>query len=173
MHIMERVWKASEVADLAGLPKEKMQLWLGRGLPVGEGVRGGGGHGRHREFDFRNVMEFAVARALVDQGFPAARAFHFAARFAYSWTGENIAGLPLPSDRGTTVLAISGNSHVVGPMTVELIWQLSEQEGVDSVQGFVAANVSAVFHNVCLAAGEDSNAILKEAYRTWTPVADR
>ncbi|TDX28023.1 hypothetical protein [Rhodovulum visakhapatnamense] len=170
MDFWNETWKAEAVAKAAGLPKEKLQLWLGRNHVLGQGMGGGGEKGRHRRFEFRNVMEIAIARALVDQGHRPADAFKAAAVFAYSAVQHpGTPGLPLDPVGGDTFMAVAGDKVTINYLPTgrgamaDFLADLTGPEGNErDLEAFTMVNASAVFRAVCRELTLDASAILRE-----------
>lgn len=69
MSIFHRRFLNAEIVLSTGVTNDQLQNWMKRGLIIGQdGVEGGGGPGRHRTFSFFNLMEVAIAKALIDAG---------------------------------------------------------------------------------------------------------
>lgn len=171
MSIFHKQFTNSEIVTATGVTNFQLQNWLKRGQIVGQGeweVEGGGSPGRHRRFSFFNLMEVAVAKALIYVGLTdMQRVTHVAAGFAH--TGDNAIGsrpgrLPgLPFKEGKTLL-------IVGPDRVEE-YQLKATERLGLAAaillhgiGAVVIDVSEVFNNTLRRAGLDPAATIRAAY---------
>lgn len=181
-------YKARDAAKFAGVPQRKLALWFQRGkddgYPIANGMDGGGSQGVHRQFSFRNIMEFALARAFVDQGVPPKGAFESAAKAAYLSTHEGgwgddkiepmvnrrIAGLPFPHADGDTYIFRVNGKTVVQPWAntdseiANLFHSLRTANGGPRIEGFVAVNMSKVFEDVCARMGIQEGSELQRAY---------
>lgn len=172
MELWERTWKSSDAAAAVGMDLGKFKLWISRGYPAAEGMEGGGSQGRHRLFSFRNIMEFAVARALTDQGIPPGMAFSAARVFAYSAVNpiSRCPGLPLHPDNGETIVAMAAETVVIGytPTSrdswADFLGDLAGQENFFRFESFMCVNATAVFRNVCIRLGLNHHDILDKVY---------
>jgi hypothetical protein len=185
MQLFVDTFSAGQVIEAARVSNSTLQTWFARGLivaPQESPIAGGGAPGRYRRFTFRNVMEIAVAKALIDIGFAdLSRAFSAARHFAHvghvrqtlNDKPNRVPGLPF-DDGGTaspTFLLVSGDR------SAEFFWQKAlgksayaymkhELFGEMTVHdGFVTLDLSAVFERVATALGYNPRAILAEAYR--------
>ena len=172
MFNMNATWNSRATAQAAGVSHDKLQLWLKRKHPVGDGISGGGAQGVPRSFTFRGVMEIAYARAFVDQGMGPKDAFHSAAKVAYTTSGRSNgngldvlreAGFPFPRDKdGTLALAFDGRTEVV--MTSEAILHGAFRSDVEAM---TVVNVNRVFNDVCSRLGIDADEVLAKVYTSW------
>ncbi len=162
-------WNSRATAKAAGISHDKLQLWLKRKHPVGDGISGGGAQGVPRVFTFRGVMEIAYARAFVDQGMRPKEAFRAAAKVAYTTSrrsnGKGLdvvreAGFPFPPNKdGTLALAFDGRTEVV--MTGEAILHGAFKSNVEAM---TVVNIGRVFRDVCERMGFDADQVLREVY---------
>ena len=122
MNIFHAKFSTGQVTAAAGVSNAVLQSWLKRGVILGQNreaeIEGGGSPGIHRRFSFFNVMEIAIAKALIDGGLTdLANAFAAGRYFAHVGAGE-IGNTPLrlPSmpynsagESGMTLLCVSGD----------------------------------------------------------------
>lgn len=178
MNIRTQKFEANEVSRLASIDPAKMQLWLSRNLVVGqsEKIEGGGSRGIRRQFSFLNVMEIAVARALVDAGLTPKSAFKVSLFFSHTGDGEHEVpqmrhlGLPFHYQFGDTILATSLGQHWIGPMNTDdggglsrALSNLSIAAGC-TVESASIVNASQVFKSICSGLSLDPFKVLDEAY---------
>lgn len=112
MTIFSAKFSTGQVVEAAGVAHETLQNWMKRDLVIGhKQIEGGGSQGRHRQFSFFNVMEIAVAKALIDVGmtdlqaaFRAADAFAHAGQGPLPGTPERAPGCPFKDAPGITLI---------------------------------------------------------------------
>ncbi|WP_306043867.1 hypothetical protein [Mameliella sp. MMSF_3455] len=166
-HLLTQTWKVREVSRLTDAPLSWLKISMQREFPVADGLGGGGSQGKHHLFTFRNVMEFALARALTVQGMSPKIAFQAAAKVAYFTTRERgsvqrESGFPFPASKGVTVLAAVNSMDATDFPQVTTADRLQVfRGGADAV---TLVNVSKVFRDVCERIGADPSAVLQEAY---------
>ncbi|SEJ87825.1 hypothetical protein MAA5396_03560 [Marinovum algicola] len=169
--LLDHTWKASAAAHNAGVTPNQLQIWLKRKLPLGTGIDGGGSQGSHRLFNFRNIMEFAVAHALTLQGFSVADAFSVAAKVAYTTTRERglvlrEAGFPFPECEGVSFLAITGGDALTSDvLTADRLMLHPALRG--SADAVTLLNVSKVFRDVCNRIGDNPSEVLNAVYENY------
>lgn len=169
MSIFHQQFTNSEIVAATGVTNFQLQNWLKRGQIIGHGVEGGGSPGKHRKFSFFNLMQIAVAKALIDVGMTdmqqvthAAGCFAHTGDMAIGNRPERIPGFPFKE--GKTLL-------IAGPERSEEYQLLSsERLGLAAAifkhgVGAVVINVSAVFENTLRRAGFDPIEITREAYK--------
>lgn len=156
-----------QVTEITGLPNDTIQNWIKRGSIIGHrpgaelGITGGGSQGRHRQFSFFAVMQFALTGALVKLGIGATEAAKMAEGFCHAGGDGEVFGLPyrdpgLPfhHNHGETLYAACGSQ------SAEAIWQghLPSDKRTRDAMGdlsqrlgpmFVVVNVSKLFLQVC------------------------
>ncbi|MBF2717502.1 hypothetical protein [Agrobacterium vitis] len=125
MDIWNEKFSTGQVIKATGVSNHTLQSWLKRGVIIGHkgksDIEGGGSPGLHRRFSYFNVMEIAVAKALLDCGVTdLALAFKAAATFSHTGDGP-LPGSPqrepgMPCDTrhaiyGRTLLCVSGERH--------------------------------------------------------------
>lgn len=170
---MRTTWKAKDASVFAGVPYDKLQLWLKRGYAFGTDMSGGGSQGVHRVFTFQNILEFAYARAFNDQGVPPPAAFESAAIAAYQPETEvfgdamhetRAAGHPFPFENGPTlIMRIKGKTHIrllpTSKADHAIFLAASHTEDSFECEGFSAVNMTAVFRAVCSRMGVDPDRV--------------
>lgn len=184
MQLFRDTFTTGQVMMAAKVTNSAIQTWYARGLIVGSDdaiIEGGGSPGKYRRFTYRNVMEIAVAKALVDIGFgDLARAFKAARHFAHmGYIRQTLNEKPnrvpgLPFDNGG-----SGSRTfllVAGDRSAEFFWRQAMGNSahshmklelfgdVSSHDGFVMADLTSVFERVATALGYNPRAIMAEAY---------
>lgn len=169
MSIFHQQFTNSEIVTATGVTNFQLQNWLKRGQIIGQGVEGGGSPGKHRKFSFFNLMEIAVAKALIDVGMSdMQRVTYAAAGFAH--TGDGAIGnrpgrVPgCPFKEGKTLLLVGPNR------TDEYQLLSSERLGLAAAIlqhgiGAVVIDVSQVFEITLRRAGLDPAEAIREAYR--------
>lgn len=177
MELLNRTFTSQSVALATGLDPKAIQNWASRGLIVGQ--RDGTGKGFHLRFSWFNVMEVALADALMKVGMSSIQdAFAAAQLFAHTGEGpsgyagetttENIRipSLPWHHSLGETILIVHRDGCSVKLVsnegTVDL-WGLTPA-GLDFT-GFIVLNVSEIFRHVCFRMAQDYREVLDEAYR--------
>lgn len=165
MKALSGTWKTGDVCEIVGVQKQRIMMWLKRGLPLAYEMSGGGTPGKHREFTFRNLMELAVARAAVDAGVPTEIAFRAAAKFAYSTSHKQVdgglevlreQGFPFPAPAETYVI-IHGGDFTIGD-EASLSMPLAKSDSVTVV------NAGRVFSGVIDRLGLDPQKVLVATY---------
>lgn len=169
LSIFQRSFQTGEILKASGITNTALQNYLRRGIVVGhKDIKGGGGSGtgRYRQYTFRNVMEIALAKAIMDaaQGNIPETAFQAAQIVAHFGEDGRLPGLPLPASRGFTILAVAGEQVVIEawePGKDILAILRNELRGH---AGFILVNVNDVFRGVCSALDLDPGEILRDAY---------
>lgn len=173
MNIFHHPFSTGQVVAATGVSNSALQSWLKRDLIVGhkEGapIEGGGTPGAHRRFSFFNVMEIAVAKALLDVGMGSVSdAFRAAMGFAHVGNGElpglrpeRRPGLPY-NDTCLTILCVRQDQS-----TVE-IWKPKSDVFISARQrlggGFVVLEINPIFERVTHQLGYDHRDVLSLAY---------
>lgn len=157
-----------EIVAATGVTNVQLQNWLRRGQIIGSGVEGGGSPGKHRRFSFFNLMEIAVATALIETGLTdMARVTNAARTFAHTGSvevGNRARRLPgLPYEDGHTWL-------IVGTERTEE-YQLLREDGLGFAAaigqhgfGAVVLNITKVFNQTLRRAGLDPIEVMRAAY---------
>lgn len=178
MNIIERTFMAAEVAELTGASPKDVQNWAARGVMVGHRVEGGGSKGKARRFSFFNVMEIAVAKAILDAGsrnveaaFKAAAGFSHAGDGGSGWEGDDtppsphrLPGLPWHHDHDDTRLFVNGGASfavadgIIGHSEHRALIYLGRPPA------YLVVNVSQVFGLICQRAGLDARVVLDAVY---------
>lgn len=166
-------FSASEAASASGVSVESIQTWLKRKLIVGHrNIEGGGSQGRHRRFTFNNVMEIAVAKAIIDMGVSTKQAFTASNSFAHTGGGGEVFSLPdrqpsLPfhHNHGDTIMGIAGLR------SFEELYKSGEDYDTFGrlrhhlqSEHFLALNVSEIFGHVCVRMNLHSRKVLDAVY---------
>lgn len=173
MSVFEETYGSADVIRAAGVSNDVLQIWIRRGLILGapgKGVHMPGRQGLRREFTYFNVVEIAVAAALISAGVSNKSAFQHAASFAHVGTGP----LPkhpgrepaMPFAAGVTYLAVAGDESVVlqhtpgqGDMMVMINHHLGKPRTV------ILVNASRVVGDVLTALDRDPEAEIAAAYQ--------
>lgn len=176
MELLNRTFTSQSVALATGLDPKAIQNWASRGLIVGQ--RDGTGKGFHLRFSWFNVMEVALADALMKVGMSSIQDA-FAAAQLFAHTGEGPSGyagdtsldiirtpsLPWHHSLGQTILIVhqdgSSVKLVSNDGTIDL-WGLTPA-GLDFT-GFIVLNVTEIFRQVCFRMAQDYREVLDEAY---------
>lgn len=102
MNVLNIRIPTKQAAEVAGMKETTLQTWMRR-KEVGRGgndtgpVEGGGSQGAHRLWSFPNIMEIAIANALVDGGVNLDLALLAGATFAYSGAMPNGGAVNYPA----------------------------------------------------------------------------
>jgi len=176
MELLNRIFTAQSVAMATGVSPRAITNWTGRNLLIGQRPARGKGH--RIQFTFFNVMEVAVADALIKVGvssvqdaIEAAQGFSHMAPGRSGWAGEQPAGpmrlpgLPYHHRHGVTGLFVFN-----GGSSVRLIdddgqidlWTVTPE--ASRVPGFIFLNVSRAFEDVCARLALHPDEVLDEAY---------
>jgi len=141
-----------QVVAATGVANESLQNWLKRELIVGQkAIEGGGSKGRQRRYSFFNVIEIAMAKALIDAGLTALEpAFHAAHVFAHTGDSRRLPACPFNQRPGYTLL-------LAGPGWADTFFMAPDAKALELYaalvpQGRIGAtfiNASRVFDNVC------------------------
>ncbi len=174
MDILNRKFSANSVALATGATSKQITDWCNQGLIMGQREPLGRGH--RREFSFFNVMEIALALELVEIGVRApGDAFRAAQRVSHTGDGDfewaedegvrdkaphRWPGLPFHYSEGDTFAFVAGSKSTVaiGDSLKDVLRALGQPAG------FIALNVSAVFHAVMLRMALSSAEVLDEIY---------
>lgn len=170
---IRKTFSAAEVSDMTGARPDSIQNWIKRKLIVGHrDIQGGGSQGRHRQFTFENVMEIAIARAIIQMNCGAKEAFAASSQFAHVGGGgatfslpNRFPGLPFHHSHGDTLFGIAGNR------TFETAWSSGGTRDTYKdfryflqSDHFITVNVSTVFQAVCAHFKYHPSKILDAAY---------
>lgn len=173
MNIFHEQFSTGQVVAATSASNATLQSWLKRDLVIGHkqgaAIEGGGTPGSHRRFSFFNVMEIAVAKALLDTGMGSVtHAFKAAMGFAHVGNGE-MAGLrperrpSLPYDGPcVTVLCVRGDQSIVEFWKPKSDVFISARHRLGD--GFVIQEINPVFERVTHALGHDHRDVMKLAY---------
>jgi hypothetical protein len=183
MNIFYDQFSTGQVVQATGVPNATLQSWIKRNVIVAqppEGaeprarITGGGTPGAHRRFSFFNVMEIAIAKALLDAGFgDLENAFKAARHFAHAGRGGISKDFPArvpgcPYDRAgmaaTTLVAVRGDR------STEHLWKVGTDpipsicHELQSHEGCVLIDAGMVFDRVVTALGYDPVKVMAFAY---------
>lgn len=172
MSILQEQFKAADIVLAADVKPSKLQLWIHRRVIVGgDKIQGGRGPGHHRKFTFYNVMEVAIANALLEAGLNDLKvAFSAAAIFAHTSKGSRagmarLPGLPFEAIPGVdTIFAVSGEQTCVVPNDGEGDALGEIQRRLKHPNALFVVDASQVFEWVCSSLGIDAHQALVEAY---------
>lgn len=182
MNIFHAHFSTGQVVQATGVPNATLQSWLKREVVVatrpdaaGE-ITGGGTPGAYRRFSFFNVMEIAIAKALLDAGLgDLENAFKAASHFAH--TGRvaisdqfptRIPGCPYNNAgmAAATLIAVRGDR------STERLWKVGTDvitdicDDLHSRDGFVLIDADIVFERVLSALGFNPRDVMAFAYRS-------
>lgn len=181
MDIIHRTYLASEVAAATGATPRDIQNWALR-VMVGHRVGGGGGKGKRRQFSFNNLMEVAIAKAILDVGsrnveaaFGAAADFSHYSDGGSGWGSESPSAMRLPAlpfhhSLGETRLLVHGDQGMTvleAPRNAELSKEFGELRAMRYLGNppvYIVVNASTVFMEVCRRLGVDFRHVLDAAY---------
>lgn len=182
MELSKEPLGAQDVAKATGTTPKQITDWCNQGLVLGQKDRLGKGH--RREFSLNNLMQVAVAVALMQHGIRSpADAFQAAMHFAHvgsdhsGWVDKNgnmVEDPPLPKRKpgypyhfrdGETYLIVSGERSkeiLVKKGQLDLYSIFPDLPGTPAV--FIAVNVTEVFKAVTRNMGEDWRVVLDRVY---------
>jgi hypothetical protein len=163
-----------QVVEATAATSDNIQNWIVRGHLTGSSLpEGGGSQGKHRRFSFHNLMEVAVAKALINAGLSNLDDVFLAAKhFAHiADTQDNkIRRLPgLPYRDGITLLIAGSGSYKaikIGGAKRDDLDLFAEMSGTNTgrITGAVWLDASEIFRQVMTRAGFDPDAVMREAY---------
>lgn len=172
MSIFDIKFSTGQVVAATGVLNENLQNWIKRDLIIGQkSIEGGGAQGRHRQFSLFNLMEIAIAKAIIDVGGMAdlKDVFRAANHFAHTGPGP-LPGQParcpslpfnVPNSK-TLVIAGRGWSNEIlftaADSALHLSTKLLERGGC------VVIDASEVFWTVLRRAGIDPIDVMREGY---------
>ncbi len=151
MEIQSYTFTVATASQATGVSADSIKNWTKQGVMVGHGDIGGGGSaGRKRTYTFQNIMEIAVAGALLDLGIKSVSdAFLAAARFAHTGDDERDIGMPYHYRAGDTFLYMSGKYSHVALNETDVVPFGDINRALRQPVGFIALNLTAVFVGVC------------------------
>lgn len=163
MEIHSQTFTVSEASKATGVKADSIKNWTKQGVMIGHRTIGGGGSaGRKRTYTFRNILEIAVAGALLDLGIKSVpEAFRGANEFAHTGHGktgyaESIRGtsardpgLPYHFTLGDTYLYMSGEHCYITLHREDVVPVSIIQQALRRPIGYIALNLTKVFANVC------------------------
>lgn len=162
MTVFDERFTSGQVIKAARITNAMLQTWIKRGVIGGaenSGVDMPGSPGIKRTFSFNNVMEVALAKALIDQGVDVTRSFRAAWAYAYSGTHGRLPALPFP-ETGRTVLRFNDRWRRVERAGEQIKWGSGEDRYC------VEIDAGDVFDRVADALGYHPEEILEQAYET-------
>lgn len=180
MNIFHQRFPASQVVNVTGVTPNTLQSWMRRGHIVGQRetgmeVDGGGQPGVHRLFSFFNIMEIAVAKALLDAGLgDLDDAFDAARRFAHVGHGFHSKDHPERSPscpfnhHGQTALTLL---FVRGETSKAVFYQLGRDPLLSLLRehgGGVILEIDPVFRRVVSFLGHHPEEVLDLVYPART-----
>lgn len=172
MSVFQRRFSNAEIVAATGITNDQLQNWMKRGLIIGQkDIDGGGSPGRHRSFSFFNVMEVAIAKAIIDAGGMSdlKDVFRAAHHFAHFGEGE-LPGKPArrpsvpfntPMSK-TLLLAGRGWSDEILLTGSDSVMRLSAS--ILRAGGCTVVDASAAFYNALNRLGIEPSAVMHEAY---------
>jgi len=169
MEFLDRKYNASDVGRTNKMSIQRLNSWHERGLITGlKDLEGAGKQGRNRRYSFYNVMEVAIAKALIDQGLNVKMAFKAAQMFAHSGADGRKMSLPLHHKIGQTYLAAdnkTGKSQIgIMPETDAALFIRSIGIALGNQVSWAIVDVSELFMDVSLNCGVNYRKVLDEAY---------
>lgn len=178
--LLEQKYTGQSVALATGLTSKQVSDWCNQGLIIGQREPLGKGH--RRMFSWFNLMEVALALALMEIGvkspgdaFRAAQRFSHMGNGSFAWAGDDDVltdnsdpvrhpGLPFDYKKGETFLYIAG-SRVTVALHEDGVPPFGEiNRALGNPLGFIALNVSAVFASIVHRMARDYREVLDEAY---------
>jgi hypothetical protein len=173
MTIQSQTFQMAEIANAIGASPQTIKAWLHKGIVLGNReITGGGGAGNRRNFTFHNLMEFAVAKAIMEIGFQrdAETAFKAAAGFAHvgheSTDGLHAERLPgFPFYEGFTLLCTSGEHTTVVQHDPGSDQLTNIRINLRRPMGFLVIDMSEVFERTVSALGYHPQEQIDLAYK--------
>ena len=175
MNIFQETFSTGKVVKAANITNAKLQSWMRRDLIVGHRkkapIGGGGAPGSSREFSYFNVMEIAVAEAVLQVGSQSVEeAFHIAMGFAHMgngasfWAGEEEP--PLPRDPGMpfnphvhpgcqTLLCVAGTASVTVPWKPGSDAYIDARHKLHNPASMVIIEIDPIYERVVKALGHN------------------
>lgn len=176
MDLLHREFSAQTVAAATGATAKQISDWCNQGQIVGQREPLGRGH--KRTFSFFNVMEVAVALALMEIGVRApADAFRAAQVFAHAggsgearWADsaaekERIPGLPYHYSRMETFAFVAGAECLI--TTDQNV--TAAMQALGNASGLLVVNVSLIFARVMRQLGLEHAEVLDALYTGGNP----
>lgn len=166
MSIFSEEFGTGQVLEAADVTNSALQSWIRRGLIVGhkgQSIDMPGSPGIRRKFSFRNVMEIAVAKALIDLGVELADAFLTAALFAHSGDDERHPSLPFRGT-GLTLLCVAGQRSTAVRWTPGEDVTTLIRDSLLLPAGWTTLVVDDLFERVTAALGHHPYSVTDEAY---------
>ncbi|MFG1303687.1 hypothetical protein V5F34_06060 [Xanthobacter autotrophicus] len=166
MSILGEEFSTGQVLEAADVTNAALQSWIRRGLIVGHkghSIDMPGSPGVRRKFSFYNVMEIAVAKALIDLGVELVDAFKAAASFSHAGDEERRPSLPYRG-QGFTLLCVAGQQ------STEVFWKpgedITEEIRIRLAQpfGWTTLFVDDLFDRVVSALRHHPQAVIDEEY---------
>lgn len=172
MSIFQQKFLTGEVVKAADVTNNALQTWAHRGYIVAQRAGPGddpSGPGSRRQFSFFNVMEIAIAKALVDAGITVEQAFKAAGFFAHSSDqsrtggGIRLPSLPFPHEV-QTLIAVAGDRSVTAEWSVRYDPYPALRADLGQPVSMTVLAVNPIFDKVCAALGYGAANVLTEAY---------
>ncbi|MFG1280600.1 MerR family transcriptional regulator [Xanthobacter autotrophicus] len=166
MSILTEEFVTGQVLEAADVTNSALQSWIRRGLIVGhrgQSIDMPGSPGIRRKFSFFNVIEIALAKALIDVGVELAAAFQAASDFAHSGDENRLPGLPFTGERHT-LLCVAGQRSTVFAWTPGQDPTADIQNELGWPLGWSTVDVGEVFNRVAVALGHHPQAVIDEEY---------
>lgn len=172
MSIYQQTFTTGQIVEATGVTNMSLQNWLKRNLIVGQKeIQGGGSPGRHRQYSFFNLIEIAMAKALIEAGMTdMPTIFQAASSFSHSQTKKTKeptreAGMPFNVEGARTLL-------IAGPKWSEVIFFKTDDAAISLFAKMrphgtlrcVVVDATDVFHRVINAIGLESHKVIREAY---------
>lgn len=178
MNIFHQTFSTGEVVTAAGVSNAALQSWLKRGIIIGhkdKPIEGAGSPGAHRRFSFFNVMEIAIAKALLDAGMGEPReAFNAAVHFAHVGCGAIPGISPIrdpslpfdPSTNAYTLMCVhKGRTNIVPYRPKQdAMAGIMHDVRIHGSDGLVLLFVDPVFERVVTALRHHPQEVLDLAY---------
>lgn len=175
MSVYAKEYQTGDVLKAAGINNAALQNYLRRNLIVGhKDIKGGGGSGtgNRRLYTFSNLMEVAMAKALMDAGmkgsakdaFLAAQRFSHSGKSATDRTPERKPGLPFYPCHGLTIFGVSQERAAIIPATPDTDSLSLIRSELNDPTGFVVVVADDVFARVCGALRRLPSDVFAEEY---------
>lgn len=172
MNIFFQEFQTGEAVKGGNVPGSTLQTWIRRGRIIGqrasgEEVEGAGSPGHYRRFSFRNIIEIAIAKALIDCGMKDIdAAFRVAMHYAHAGNEQRIPGMPHHWSEGRTLIGYSAETDRI----TDDIWKPGHDVYLNLIantggrSGIIILDFSEVFQSVCDRLGLDAAQQLDRAY---------
>ncbi len=175
MNLFHETFSTGQVVVASGVSNATLQSWLKRDVVIGQAknngpsdeVTGAGSPGSHRRFSFRNVIQIALAKVILDtSALSVQQAFFAAGMYAHIGDTEPIERIPGLPYKGSvlTLLCVSGDLCNVYAYKPGADPYPSIRYFLGKPEGFSLVEVNSVFDRVTSSLGYKPHDILAAVY---------